>query len=311
MVVRSVGDDFLARHPYCSNAYQELGAMSSSRVVTSGLLAVAFASVAGLGVLLYTRGELTGPAALFVVAGLVALACGAVLLQGALTDREQAIAATKRVHAEEKRVRAEELSRISHLLRTPLNAIVGWTEILRFDHGDNHVRAIEAIERNAFAQAQLIDEALGGPKKTSGPVAIRLNDPPLNLRVLIVEDDEDSATTLRTLLTDRGCEVRVAHSVNECLELYLSARPDVLLCDIGLPDGDGYALLHALRTAAPMPEVPAIALSALARDEDRTRAATVGFADYLTKPYHVDDLVDHIRRVAISAPPLHAPGLDR
>jgi CheY-like chemotaxis protein len=305
MVARSVGDQITGAASVLLECLSRIGVVSmSSGGVTSGFVAIALASVAGLTALLYVRGELTGLAAVLVAAGLVAQAYSAVRLQRALRECERAIAAARRVHA-------DELSRISHELRTPLNAIVGWTEILRFDKGDNHARAIEAIERNAFAQAQLIDEALGVPKAKAGPFAIRLNEPPLDLRVLIVEDDEDSATTLRTLLTDRGCDVRVARSVNECLELYLSARPDVLLCDIGLPDGDGYGLLHVLRTAAPMHEVPAIALSALARDEDRTRAATVGFADYLTKPYRVDDLVDHIRRVAVSAQPLHAPGLDR
>lgn len=278
--------------------------MSRSRRLTHGLLAIAFASVAGVGVLLLVRGELGGLAAVLIVTGLVALSGSVVRVQSALRECERAIAAANHVHA-------EQLSKISHELRTPLNAIVGWAEILKFDKGDNHARAVEAIERNAFAQAQLIDEALGAPKAKAGPLAIRLVEPPLDLRVLIVEDDEDSATTLRTLLTDRGCDVRVARSVTECLELYLVARPDILLCDIGLPDGDGYGLLRTLRTALPMLEVPAIALSARAKDEDRRRAKTVGFADYLTKPYRVDDLVDRIRRVLISAQPLHAAGLDR
>ena len=275
-----------------------------SRSLTAGLLAITFASLAGVGVLLTVRGELGGLAAVLVGTGLVALAYSGIRVQSALRECERAVAAANRVHA-------EQLSKISHELRTPLNAIVGWAEILKFDKGDNHTRAIEAIERNAFAQAHLIDEALGASKAKPGSFPTRLTEPRLELRVLIVEDDDDAATTLRTLLTERGCDVRVARSVNEGLELYLMARPDVLLCDIGLPDGDGYALLHVLRTTTPMVDVPAIALSALARDEDRAHAADAGFADYLTKPYRVDDLVDHIRRVAISAQPLHAPGLDR
>ena len=258
----------------------------------------------GLGVLLYVAGELAGSAAVLMATALATLAYGAARVQRALGECDGAIAAAKRVHA-------EQLSKIAHELRTPLNAIVGWTEILRFDKGDNHRRAVEAIERNAFAQAQLIDEALGAPKGKPEPFAAQPADPPLGLRVLVVEDDEDSATTLRALLADRGCHVRVAYSVNECVELYLSARPDVLLCDIGLPDGNGYALLHTLRMAAPMLDVPAIAVTALAGDADRTHAATAGFADYITKPYRVDDLIDHIRRVALSAQPLHAQGWDR
>ena len=278
--------------------------MSFSRRTAFGWLAIALASVVALGVVLFVRGELTGARLVLVVVAGLAVASAAVPVQRALNECERAVAAANRVHA-------QQLARISHELRTPLNAIVGWAEILKVDTGENRGRAVEAIERNAFAQAYLIDEALGAPKAKPGPFPARLTDPPLDLRILLVEDDEDSATTLRTLLGERGCDVRVARSVHECLELYPRLRPDVLVCDIGLPDGDGYELLRALRAAAPSAEVPAIALSALARDEDRARAANVGFADYLTKPYRVDDLVVHIRRVAISAPPLHAPGWDR
>jgi PAS domain S-box-containing protein len=120
----------------------------------------------------------------------------------------------------------------------------------------------------------------------------------LNLRVLVVEDDEDAATTLSTLLVYRGCEVRIAHSVREALDLFRSWNPDVMLCDIGLPDGDGCTLLRQVRELMPDRLVPAIALSAFAREEDRTRAASVGFDLYVTKPFEVEQLIDHIRQVA-------------
>ncbi len=120
---------------------------------------------------------------------------------------------------------------------------------------------------------------------------------PLNLRILVVEDDEDAAVTLSALLQHRGCDVQVAHTVKECLQLFGSARPDLLLCDIGLPDGDGYTLLRQLRSHSPDRPIPAIALSAFAREEDRAHAADVGFAVYLTKPYEAEQLFDHIRRV--------------
>ena len=120
----------------------------------------------------------------------------------------------------------------------------------------------------------------------------------LNLRVLVVEDDEDAATTLSTLLVYRGCEVRIAHSVREALDLFQSWNPDVMLCDIGLPDGDGCALLRQVRELMPDRIVPAIALSAFAREEDRKRAASVGFEHYVTKPFEVEQLIDRIRQVA-------------
>ena len=121
---------------------------------------------------------------------------------------------------------------------------------------------------------------------------------PLNLRVLVVEDDEDASITLRTLLTHRGCQVRIAHSVREALEVFQSWDPDVMVCDIGLPDGDGCGLLRQVRELMPDRTVPAIALSAFAREEDRRRAANVGFEVYVTKPFEVEQLIDHIRQVA-------------
>ena len=120
----------------------------------------------------------------------------------------------------------------------------------------------------------------------------------LSLHVLVVEDDQDAALTLRALLEQRGCTVRVARSVQEGLELFGASAPDVLLCDIGLPDGDGYALLEEIRRRWPESPAPAIALSAFAREGDRTHAATAGFAAYVTKPYRVEQLVEQIRRFA-------------
>jgi signal transduction histidine kinase/ActR/RegA family two-component response regulator len=119
----------------------------------------------------------------------------------------------------------------------------------------------------------------------------------LSGRVLVVEDDADSAETLAALLNHRGCDVRVAGTVADALAAFAVALPDVLLCDIGLPDGDGYALLRDLRRRYPQWAGQAIALSAFAREEDRERAAEAGFVAYLTKPYEVTQLFERIRQV--------------
>jgi DNA-binding response OmpR family regulator len=123
----------------------------------------------------------------------------------------------------------------------------------------------------------------------------------LHLRVLVVEDDDDTAASLRVLLEQRGCDVQVAHSVQEGVQAFARTRPDVLLCDIGLPDGDGCTLLRLIRGESADGAVPAIALSAAAREEDRVRAAAAGFAHYMTKPYRIEELFGHVRRVAARA----------
>jgi CheY-like chemotaxis protein len=214
--------------------------------------------------------------------------------------------------------RSERRASLSHELRTPLNAIVGWAAILKIDNGANRDRAIEAIERNAFIESRLISELLETPgpharvapgerasvsetetkHESSGDGDARAN---LNLRVLVVEDDDDTAASLRVLLEQRGCDVQIARSVQEGIRVFASTRPDVLLCDIGLPDGDGCTLLQMIRGQSPEGTIPAIALSAAAREEDRARAAAAGFALYMTKPYRIDELFGHVRRVAARA----------
>jgi signal transduction histidine kinase/CheY-like chemotaxis protein len=119
----------------------------------------------------------------------------------------------------------------------------------------------------------------------------------LSGRVLVVEDDADGAETLAALLNHRGCDVQVVGTVADAISAFAAAPPDLLLCDIGLPDGDGYALLRELRARHPHRTAPAIALSAFARDEDRQRAADAGFVAYLTKPYQISQLFDRIREL--------------
>jgi len=211
--------------------------------------------------------------------------------------------------------RPERRASLSHELRTPLNAIVGWAAILKIDNGANRDRAIEAIERNAFIESRLISELLetADPHRqtaASAPAAASESeternatggDADLHLRILVVEDNDDAAASLRVLLEQRGCDVQVAHSVREGVQAFAETRPDVLLCDIGLPDGDGCTLLRLIRAQSADNTVPAIALSAAAREEDRVRAAAAGFAFYMTKPYRIDELFGNVRRVVARA----------
>jgi len=119
--------------------------------------------------------------------------------------------------------------------------------------------------------------------------------PSIGLRVLIVEDDEDSAVTLATVLTDRGCQVRIARSAHECFDVLEHWHPDLLLCDIGLPDEDGYSLLrHVRERFADVEHVPAIALTAFTRQGDQARALRAGFAAHVSKPFEPEHLLDEI-----------------
>jgi PAS domain S-box-containing protein len=111
------------------------------------------------------------------------------------------------------------------------------------------------------------------------------------VKLLIVDDDRDSRELLRHVLADRGAEVVSAQSSAEALEMIERHCPDVLVSDIGMPNEDGYVLIRRVRmlgeTAARM---PAIALTALSRLEDRTRALLAGYQSHLAKPVDPNEL---------------------
>lgn len=105
------------------------------------------------------------------------------------------------------------------------------------------------------------------------------------LHVLVAEDDADSAAALTAILKLHGCNTRTASTASECLRMTGEGPTDVLLCDVGLPDDDGYGLLRRLRLLPGGAGIPAIALTAYARPEDRARALAAGFRAHLSKPF--------------------------
>ena len=117
---------------------------------------------------------------------------------------------------------------------------------------------------------------------------------PSRRRVLVIEDHRDSAETLRRLLSLQGYDVAVAHSGPEGIAEAGRRRPDVILCDIGLPGMDGYAVAAALRAAPGAATARLIALSGYGREEDVRRARESGFDDHVVKPANPDELIRKI-----------------
>jgi signal transduction histidine kinase len=120
--------------------------------------------------------------------------------------------------------------------------------------------------------------------------------------VLLVEDEPDTLDLVTTILRDRGAEVEAVASTREALEALSRRAPDVLLSDIGLPGEDGLALIRAVRE---LPEsaggrLPAIALTAYAREQDRMQALRAGFQAHVAKPIRPPELVKIVARVAAS-----------
>lgn len=115
------------------------------------------------------------------------------------------------------------------------------------------------------------------------------------LRVLVVEDDEDSRELLQELLTFQGATVEAAADAFAGFDAALRFQPTVLVSDIGLPGQDGYAFLRRVRQlSTPLRDLPAIAVTAWARPEDRARSRAAGFDAHLVKPVDMGLLLSTI-----------------
>jgi PAS domain S-box-containing protein len=112
------------------------------------------------------------------------------------------------------------------------------------------------------------------------------------LRILVVEDDVDTRDVVRRLLEAHRADVSVAATALEALDRLELEKPQVLVSDIGLPDVDGYELVRRVRAqSGQQSKIPAVALTAFARPEDRTRALTAGYTAYIAKPVDAAELV--------------------
>ncbi|WP_050028539.1 response regulator [Verrucomicrobium sp. BvORR034] len=115
------------------------------------------------------------------------------------------------------------------------------------------------------------------------------------LRILLVEDHEDTREVMRQLLQRRGHEVLVARSVATALALLDHGEPvDLLISDLGLPDGSGLDLIKSIRNRLPL---RAIALSGYGMEEDHQRSREAGFQEHLVKPVNFPDLLRAIERL--------------
>jgi len=119
-------------------------------------------------------------------------------------------------------------------------------------------------------------------------------------RVLLVEDDADTSHTLTALLRAAGWTVHAEHNAADALAAARLQRPDILVADLGLPDGDGCDLLAMLRQQGFIS--PAIALTGHGMDADQARTRAAGFARHFTKPVEVGDLLAEMDRLVAGTP---------
>jgi signal transduction histidine kinase/CheY-like chemotaxis protein len=127
--------------------------------------------------------------------------------------------------------------------------------------------------------------------------------PSLNsIRVLIVDDDQETLSMLTTMLTEHGAQVQAASSAAEAFEVLQWYKPDVLVSDLAMPDEDGYSFISKVRAldAESGKQTQAIALTAYVRVEDRARALSAGFNLFVPKPVEPQELISAIANLAES-----------
>jgi PAS domain S-box-containing protein len=120
------------------------------------------------------------------------------------------------------------------------------------------------------------------------------------LQVLIVDDDPDVRELLTMVISEQGAKAITTESVTEALQVLENVQPDVLLSDIAMPDQDGYALIRQVRTLEVQRGglLPAIALTAYAREEDCQEAISSGFQMHMSKPVDTTKLVLAVAKLA-------------
>ena len=147
-------------------------------------------------------------------------------------------------------------------------------------HGGEVSARSEGLGRGSEFMVRLpLDDRTGAQPQPSAP-----SRPARTRRVLIIEDNHDAAVSLREALELDGHEVQVAHDGREGVALALAFLPEVVLCDIGLPQMDGYQVARALRAEGHCQDALLVALSGYALPEDQQRAVDAGFDRHLAKP---------------------------
>ena len=120
-----------------------------------------------------------------------------------------------------------------------------------------------------------------------------MSEPSSQLSILLVENHEDSVVYVRRFLEHYGHEVRAARTAQEAVDLVKAKDPDVILSDIGLPDGDGWTLIQQLRKKT---KAYAIAMSGFGMRTDVDRSLAAGYQDHLIKPFAPNKLLEALRR---------------
>lgn len=233
-----------------------------------------------------------------------------------IEERKRAESGLARALERERRLRiaTEEASRLKdgfvatvlRDLQSPVQAIAAWARHLRKQvlPSSDAAQALDAIERNACAQDRLLSDLLDLSRVAAGgaPLPRSPSSEPLlhGVRVLVVEGDAGARETMLKVLRIAGAETRSVEGSDEALDALAEFRPDVLLSDVALRGGDGYALIRALR-ALPAERggcMRAAAITGTSHPEDGLRAVAAGYDAQLARPVEPVALLATVARLA-------------
>ncbi len=194
----------------------------------------------------------------------------------------------------------QSLARTRGGLGLGLSLVKGLVEL----HGGSVVARSEGSGRGSELVVTL-------PRTAAPPVSHPAPDAGGNaqpLRILVIEDNEDAASSLAELLELDGHAVEVAHDGPSGVARALATRPEVVLCDLGLPLLDGYGVARALRAEPSLSGTLLVALSGYAQPEDRRRSREAGFDRHFPKPPPLDELTRLLAERAAAKARGEAPG---
>ena len=113
--------------------------------------------------------------------------------------------------------------------------------------------------------------------------------------VLVVEDDPALGDVIMTALKDEGLDAKLAHDGDEAMRDVDDLSPSVMVLDLMMPRRDGFSVLRELRADGRISNLPVIVVTAIFGMSERLYASELGAADYITKPFDLDDLVGRVK----------------
>lgn len=118
--------------------------------------------------------------------------------------------------------------------------------------------------------------------------------------MLVVEDDPDLGDTIVTFLKEEGLDAKLARDGDQAMRLVDQLHPSAMILDLMMPRRDGFSVLRELRADGRIAHLPVIVVTAIFGLSERLYATELGAADYVTKPFELDELLERVRNVLAS-----------